>query len=520
MILSKNILPSAVEGTEDLYYRTEGDVTIDDGNIILGKDSSFSLYTFFNLFPLAQYREYATVSDVHVSTVISGDVIVEIVGRIGSDETIIHSERCIGGPCEVRYTVAGEYDSVFVRYRSYSDSRIVSLPEYGCDDTPRDISVSGVICTYRREDYIRRNSKRITEYFGSRGLPCRFSLYIVDNGNTLSEGDVPESDMIRIFPNPNTGGSGGFARGMLESMDSGFDYSVLMDDDIDLEPEVLARTLCMISLLKDGHSRSNIVGQLLERDSPTVMEERVFENGRMTSRFSHTDMSIEDSLGRDPLGWGNCRGWWFCSLMLDEDCLPLPLFFQYDDLDYFLRNSENGVIGFTGVGIWHHSVVSALESKSKIMYYGERNRMIVESVHDVRFTGRLRHYINRAVRAMVDEDHNSLELLNMAMRDYLSGPDCIMRICNSEKDAIVRGYNDSREIKFGPLCRWDLFCLMRRSLSPRGMRGLLSTVMMTIRYVLFNGGIERKYHSKYREMRSVNCWMKLLRDEDGRDQKI
>jgi len=35
MILSKNILPSTVEGTEVLYYRTEGDVTIDDGNIIL-----------------------------------------------------------------------------------------------------------------------------------------------------------------------------------------------------------------------------------------------------------------------------------------------------------------------------------------------------------------------------------------------------------------------------------------------------------------------------------------------------
>ena len=62
MILSKNILPSAVEGTEDLYYRTEGDITIDDGNIILGKDSSFSLYTFFNLFPLAHYRKYTTVS--------------------------------------------------------------------------------------------------------------------------------------------------------------------------------------------------------------------------------------------------------------------------------------------------------------------------------------------------------------------------------------------------------------------------------------------------------------------------
>ena len=83
MILSKNTLPSTVEGTEVLYYRTEGDVTIDDGNIILEKDSSFSLYTFFNLFPLAQYREYATVTDVHVSTIICNDVPGEIIDMTG-----------------------------------------------------------------------------------------------------------------------------------------------------------------------------------------------------------------------------------------------------------------------------------------------------------------------------------------------------------------------------------------------------------------------------------------------------
>ena len=207
-------------------------------------------------------------------------------------------------------------------------------------------------------------------------------------------------------------------------------------------------------------------------------------------------------------------------MKLNEDCLPLPLFFQYDDLDYFIRNSENGVIGFTGVGIWHHSIVNALESKSKIMYYGERNRMIVESVHEMHFTRRLKHYVNRSVRALVDEDYNSLELLNMAMRDYLSGPNGIVDLCNSEKNTIVKWCNDSERIKFGPLCKRDMFDLIRISLSPNGMRGLLSTIMTTIKYILFNSRIERKYHTKYREMRSIDCWMKLLRDEDGRDQEI
>ena len=207
-------------------------------------------------------------------------------------------------------------------------------------------------------------------------------------------------------------------------------------------------------------------------------------------------------------------------MKLNEDCLPLPLFFQYDDLDYFIRNSENGVIGFTGIGIWHETISGPTNNRAKTMYYSERNRMIVESVHGIRFTRRLRHYTNRAVRAMVDEDCDSLELLNMAMRDYLSGPESIVGICNSKKNTIVRQYSNSKRIIFGPLCKRDLFNLMRRSLSRKGMRDLLSTIIMAIRYILFNSRIERKYHSKYREMCSVDCWMKLLRDEDGMDQEI
>ena len=514
MILSKNILPSVMDGTEELYYRIEGDVSFDFDRVCLKEGSVLSLDTFFNMFPLAQYREYTVVQDITVRTSVEGSVTTEIVGVKGGSEDVL----CSSEDGYVEYTVISDrtYDWIFVRFVSKGESCVLSLPEYVSDCVPKGLRITGVICTYRREDFVRRNMSNITHYLEERDVPGEFSLFVVDNGNTLSDDEIEYSDRARLFHNPNTGGSGGFARGMIESMESGFTHSILMDDDIYVEPEILARTVVLMNVLKEEYSRSNIVGQLLDSENPMIMEERVFDGEIMTSRFSHTDMSSVESLKRDVLDWGRCRGWWFCSLTLDEDCLPLPLFFQYDDLDYFLRNAENGVIGFTGVGIWHHSVVTALESKSKIMYYGERNRMIVEAVHKKRFTERLPHYLNRAARALSDKDYNSLKLLNTAMKDYLSGPEHIEGICNSDYDKIVRSMNDSNPIRFGPVCKKDILVMIRNSLSKNGAIGLIDFIYTTASYMIKHKKVDKAYHTKYRKMRSTPYWKKTLRDEDGR----
>lgn len=508
MILSKNILPSVMDGTEELYYRIEGEVSFDSDCVCLMKDSVLSLDTFFNMFPLAQYREYTVVKDITVRASVKGPVTTEIVGVKDGSETVLHSSD--EGSVEYTTTSDRNYDWMFVRFVSKGESCVLSLPEYVSDCIPKGLRITGVICTYGREDFVRRNVSNITHYLEERDVPGEFSLFVVDNGNTLSKDEFAYSGKVRLFHNPNTGGSGGFARGMIESMESGFTHSILMDDDIYMEPEILARTIVLMNILKDKYSRSNIVGQLLDSENPTVMEERVFENGNMTSRFSHTDMSSMNSLRRDVLDWGRCRGWWFCSLTLDEDCLPLPLFFQYDDLDYFLRNAENGVIGFTGVGIWHHSVVTALESKSKIMYYGERNRMIVEAVHGIRFTKRLSHFLNRMIRALADEDNNSFELIVLAMKDYLYGPKHLIRICNSDNNTTIVKFNDSNEIKFGPIYKRDLIKIIGSCKTRQRIKQILRLICITTKYMVKNHRVEKTYQKEYFKIRSSDLWESML----------
>ena len=205
---------------------------------------------------------------------------------------------------------------------------------------------------------------------------------------------------------------------------------------------------------------------------------------------------------------------------LSEESLPLPLFFQYDDLDYFIRNSENGIIGFTGIGIWHHCITSASESKSKIMYYGKRNRMIVDSVHDVQDSKTLWRYLLDTMCTVRDKDESSLQLLNRAMNDYLKGPEWIIRICDADNNRIIKEMDDSERMCFSPICRRDLPLVMWNMCSWRWVKHMFSIIRIVSRYLLRGRSVRREYHTKYGEMRSMTYWNTTLRDEHGRDQEI
>ena len=91
MILSKNILPSTIDGIEKLYYHIDGEASFDSNHICLKKNTVLSFDTFFNIFPLAQYKEYTIVQDIIVRGSIEGAVTTEIVGVKDGLNNVIYS---------------------------------------------------------------------------------------------------------------------------------------------------------------------------------------------------------------------------------------------------------------------------------------------------------------------------------------------------------------------------------------------------------------------------------------------
>ena len=103
-----------------------------------------------------------------------------------------------------------------------------------------------------------------------------FHMFVVDNGRTLDV-DALSDDLVTVLPNPNVGGSGGFARGMMAAteVEGAFTHVLVMDDDVRIVPESLIRTFNLLSLARGTYRNAFLNGAMLSLEHPTRQFEDV-----------------------------------------------------------------------------------------------------------------------------------------------------------------------------------------------------------------------------------------------------
>ncbi|MDN6329915.1 MAG: glycosyltransferase [Brachybacterium sp.] len=182
-------------------------------------------------------------------------------------------------------------------------------------------------------------------------------VIVVDQGGTLAE--LPEFSRLRaehptitLLTQPNLGGSGGYARGMLEAAQDPTAAVLFSDDDAVLSEESLRRMVTYQALAAQ----------------PTILGVPLFSSTRPTRLLAHTEMvgarafqwraadrmhGAVDLAGTTPVDWGfvtsrgraNYTGWWgtlFPPGTAAELGLPAPLFLKWDDAEYGLRATRRG----------------------------------------------------------------------------------------------------------------------------------------------------------------------------------
>ena len=95
------------------------------------------------------------------------------------------------------------------------------------------------ITTFRREEAVRTTVERFRRFFADQPLRDHIKLNVVDNGQSV---DLAPGDDLRIIPNANLGGAGGFTRGLIEARDQGASHCLFMDDDASVHMESIIRT--------------------------------------------------------------------------------------------------------------------------------------------------------------------------------------------------------------------------------------------------------------------------------------
>ena len=406
--------------------------------------------TYFNSVSVGKWRKYAHLVTVRLHIELAGDA-CELVSR-GFD---IPGEgapaRCVK-ETSVTYDASDDFrvheidmplgESVVSGFSLRTAGKVQLRNAYYYtlveEKAVRDVRIALCTTTFKKEDYIVPNIRRIREGIVEAGEAVSegFHLFVVDNGQTL-DAEALSGDGVTVLPNCNAGGAGGFARGMMAALDSedAFTHVLLMDDDVRMSVESIKRVHALLSLVDSAYSRACINGAMLQLEQPSLLFEDV-SHVRASGGYEKLkpDLRVDalDGIVRNEsidVEVENAYGaWWFCCIPLSyvrEMGLPMPFFVRCDDLEYGLR-CKPVYMTMNGICVWHSRFEGRFNAAVACYQY-VRNMLVTLAIHPVsrEFAVRLRFWrmFNIYMRTM---DYAAAELWLDGMDDYLKGPEALM----------------------------------------------------------------------------------------------
>lgn len=437
--LQSILLPTDLCSEEKVYYHAHEDgITVDfDG--------------YFNLFYIEKRKRYTSIANLLLVLRLEG---YKKIALMHDREELSSLE--IDNPHEITeyrlqypYT---EYDNgvFWFRLTKESEKADTYIEGYyaGKTDQKRKAKVFIDICTYKREEYVCRNMKRLTSFLEreeNREISENLHIVLIDNGQSLDScqelqrliGGYPQ---IEVIPNANTGGAGGFTRGMEEAIarkeKDGYTHVLLMDDDASFHTDLFVRLFGVLTTLKEDYKNLTIGGAMWREDYPFVQHAAGEWYEKMTSYCVNQtmdmrsfDLCTQKEMCTTENELHRFSGWWCCCYSLNivrQDNLPLKqLFIHIDDIEYEKRNrlAGNPVAFFNGIGVWHKPFDSEFLGIKR--YYNIRNGLIQTSLHekDVSSFYIKKKLIKQIVGCGLGNRYMEMHLAYMGYKDFLKGPE-------------------------------------------------------------------------------------------------
>ena len=200
---------------QNLYIK--GDLLdIRDDAVCLKKNQTLDFATYFNLFSAQKWQTYTSISDVRIQLHIRGNYKItayevsqqqkrELYSEIGHDDYQKDISLRAFQASFITFAITALEDGVQFFKGAY----------YGQIEDAHDTNIGIIICTFKREDYVKRNLKTLQKLMQENP---HFHVMVIDNGQTLPE---MRNGQLQVIHNRNYGGSGGFTRGLMEQVNQG-----------------------------------------------------------------------------------------------------------------------------------------------------------------------------------------------------------------------------------------------------------------------------------------------------------
>ena len=474
-------------------------------------EGRLSFGSYFNAFPASYWRRWTIVTDVTLTLVVEGCGATVTVyrsmanGRSQRVETVTTDDQqssTFSFDLPLKPFVDGGwywYDVV-----AGNEDIVVNSAEWTAevpDDRVEHGTVDICITTMNRPDFVAKligqlgDTEELRPYLDEVLVMEQGTQKMVDS-EFYPDAATALGATLRVIEQGNLGGSGGYARGQLESVRKGTaTYAMMMDDDVICEPEGVIRAVTFGDLARrptivGGHmfsiyarTRLHSFGEIITPwrfwwlSAPGVFSDWDFGARNLRStRWLHKRVDVD------------FNGWFMCLIprrILEEIGLSLPLFIKWDDSEFGLRAKGAGypTVTLPGAAVWHIPWSDKNDALDWQAYFHLRNRFVAALLHSVYERGgrMVRESLNHQIAHLVSMQYSTAELRLQALEDVLAGPRGLHEQLPgklAEVNAFRRQFTDA-QLQADP----DAFPPVRRHKPPRkgkddsGVPGRLSLLI-------------------------------------------
>lgn len=402
------------------------------------KGDSANFNTYFNLFNLEKWRNHCDLSALSLGLSGKGKFMLEVfLARENMpDEWLLETKvtlkkQSIANLETPLSSDMPENSLVYFRLTALTDASLTRADWQTPQAPLRTPELVLSITTFRREAAIESTVARFESDIKTSPFRGHIRMMVVDNGDSAK---INSTDDTRVLSNANLGGSGGFARGLIEARRSGATHCLFMDDDARTHMGSVERTYQMLAYATDPATA--IAGALADAgDSGKLWENAALFDGTCHGLGRGIDLRNPAAVGEMELSGTRSAcpatpkniygGWWYFAFAIDQvKHLPFPFFVRGDDVSFSLAHDFK-ILTLNGVISFQDSNFSDKESPLTL-YLDLRSHLAHQLSLPMMDHGR-RPLASVALRftllALLRLQYDSAAALNLALADVLRGPD-------------------------------------------------------------------------------------------------
>ncbi len=426
-----------ISSERDLFFKLSDGAAFSQERheIVCPRQALARFDTYANLFNIGKWRRHCDLRDLSLS--LTGDGEFELViflvsperswGRVYNDIVTLQPGEDFVADIQ---NIPNFPDTglLFFELRSLSTRGVIQDASWQTRQPPvRTPELMLSITTFRREAAVQEAVARFEAFLKTTPHSRHIHLTVVDNGNSAK---ITNTQHVTVLPNENLGGSGGFARGLLEAKHREASHCLFMDDDAAVQMIAIERTWIFLAYATD--SKTAVAGAVANSQHKW----KVWENGAL---FDHVcqpqqmDVDLRDASQLFAMEFASTQekprnfyaGWWYFAFPVAHvKNMPFPFFVRGDDVSFSLAN-EFRIVTLPGVMSFQDEDFSTKESPLTV-YLDLRSHLahhLSLPEMEIGRKGILKIMARFWMRSFLACHYETLEAVHLAHRDVLAGPE-------------------------------------------------------------------------------------------------